>query len=118
MYKTPLRMAAVSLVALLLLACVAPVLAKDSTGGTSRKTVTISPAAITYHKKFVDRKGKTHVRFRFEADGKDSGGIIFEGNWNSDTIAALESKRVSMTGYWKEYKGKPSFVARKIVKLP
>lgn len=72
----------------------------------------IRQAVITKVEKFVSRSKKTHIRFEFTVNGKTYKGIFYEGDWNSDHLAALRSGKATLVGYWDTYRGGPSFVAK------
>jgi hypothetical protein len=74
--------------------------------------VEIRQAAITKVEKFISRSKKTHIRFTFKVGGKTYNGIFYEGDWNSDHLAALRSGKATLIGYWDTFMGRPSFVAK------
>lgn len=78
----------------------------------SRPLVEIRQAAITKVEKFISRSKKIHIRFEFKVSGKTYKGIFFEGDWNSDHLAALRYGKATLIGYWDTYMGSPSFVAK------
>lgn len=81
-----------------------------------RELILIEGAAVSQVEKFVSRATKMHVRFVLQAPGDERAfqGIVYEGSWNSDTLAVLRSGTANLVGYWDDYQGEPSFVLTKL----
>lgn len=65
---------------------------------------------------FTSTSKKVHLTFSFVTEGKNYQGVVYDGNWTSETAKMLKSGRANLYGTWAEYNGKPSFVTEKVEK--
>lgn len=84
-------------------------------GDEARKLVLIKEASASQVSLFRSNGGRTHLKFRIEAEGQTYEAIMYQGEWNAADRERLAAGPVDLVGVWGTFANQPSLTVKRVL---